>query len=303
MNTEDLIQKWLNDELTLAENQAFEEGKDFELYKSIIDNAKHFKASNFSQPEAFKDFQSTYDSVNNKEKHLDWFKPFLRIASVVIIALGIYFTFFNTSETSVNTLASEQTSVVLPDQSEVVLNAVSEIHYNKSDWSSSRDLKLNGEAYFKVADGKTFNVVTSKGIVTVVGTEFNVKQRLEYFEVQCFEGKVMVTYGDYVKTLLAGDTFRVLEDNFSQDKIKSLSPTWIQNRSIFKAIPFKAVVDEFERQFNVQIVVENANLERLFTGGFSHVNIEDALLSITQPMELSFKTNDSNDIVIYGNKK
>jgi hypothetical protein len=41
----------------------------------------------------------------------------------------------------------------------------------------------------------------------------------------------------------------------------------------------------------------------LFTGGFMHDNIENALLSITQPMELNYKTNVSNDVVIYGNKK
>ena len=39
------------------------------------------------------------------------------------------------------------------------------------------------------------------GLVTVVGTEFNVQQRSGFFEVQCFEGVVKVTTERITKTL------------------------------------------------------------------------------------------------------
>ena len=174
MDKEDLIKKWLKDELTPIEKQNFEQGDDFALHQAIINNAKQFKASNFSKPETFKDFQSAYQNRKQKTKQLDWFKPLLRIASVVVITLGIYFAFFNTNPTVVQTLVSQQTTIELPDESKVTLNAGSEITYSKTDWSDKRHLNLEGEAYFKVAKGKTFDVVTSKGTVTVVGTEFNV---------------------------------------------------------------------------------------------------------------------------------
>nr|WP_321233114.1 FecR family protein [uncultured Psychroserpens sp.] len=303
MDKEDLIKKWLNDELTPAEKEAFEQGEDFALHQAIIDGSKQFKASNFSKAETFKDFQSTYQTRKPKTKQLDWFKPLLRIASVLVIAFGIYFTLFYNSKTAVQTFVSQQTTIELPDESRVTLNADTKIEYSKSDWKDNRRLNLDGEAYFKVAKGSTFDVITSQGVVTVVGTEFNVKQRNDYFEVQCFEGIVSVTSNAISKTLHAGDTYRLLNNTFSQDKTTTSIPQWMQNKSTFKSIPFKAVIAEMERQYDIKIIVENVNTERLFTGGFMHDNIDNALLSITQPMDLSYKINVSNDVVIHGNKK
>lgn len=303
MTKEDLIKKWLNDELSPAEKAIFEQGEDFVLYQSIVDGAASFKASSFSEPESFEAFKSAYDAKSTKVKSLDWYKLLLRIASVVVIALGLYFTFLYDGLTHIETIASQRLSIVLPDQSQVTLNADSEIEYDEKDWDENRFLSLKGEAYFKVAKGNTFDVITSQGVVTIVGTEFNVKQREDYFEVQCFEGIVSVSSGEHIKILNAGDTFRLFDHTFTQDKITFLEPQWTKNRSTFKAIPFKAVIAEMERQYNIKIIAEQVDTERLFTGGFMHDNIEKALLSITQPMDLSYKTNASNDVVIYGNKE
>nr|WP_321228263.1 FecR family protein [uncultured Psychroserpens sp.] len=303
MNKEDQIIKWLNDELTPAERNLFEQREDFELYQAIVDGGKEFKASNFSKPESFNDFKLAYESKNDKTRKLDWFKPMLRIASILVIAFGIYFTFFYGNLTQVQTLASQKATIELPDHSKVTLNADSEIEFSKKDWNNNRSLNLKGEAYFKVAKGKTFDVITSQGVVTVVGTEFNVKQRDNYFEVQCFEGIVSVTSGTHTEKLLAGDTFRILDNSFSQDKISILKPEWTSNKSMFKTVPFKTVLAEIERQYDIKIIVEDVDTKRLFTGGFMHDDMENALLSITQPMDLTYEINASNDVVIYGKKK
>jgi ferric-dicitrate binding protein FerR (iron transport regulator) len=42
------------------------------------------------------------------------------------------------------------------------------------------------EAYFQVKKGQTFSVNTTDGVVKVLGTHFNVKQRKNYFEVKLF---------------------------------------------------------------------------------------------------------------------
>lgn len=302
MDKDNLLQKWLNDELSLAEKETFEQGEDFALYQHILDGAQHFKSSNFSQPETFEAFKLAYEANRFKTKKRNWFKPLLRIAAMLVVALGIYFTMFNDKPTHIQTLASQKLTIELPDQSKVTLNAGSEIEYNKKDWETNRRLNLTGEAYFIVAKGKTFNVITSQGIVTVIGTEFNVKQREHFFEVQCFEGIVSVTSGDVSKKLLAGDTFRMLDGIFTQDKTSFLKPEWTTNTTTFKALPFKEVIAELERQYDIKITADNIDTERLFTGGFMHDHIENALLSVTQPMDLSYKVNASNDVVIYGDK-
>jgi len=188
----------------------------------------------------------------------------------------------------------------LPDQSIVELNALSSIDYNAKKWNENRELTLDGEAYFKVSKGNVFDVKTTIGLVKVVGTQFNVKQRYNYFEVVCFEGVVEVTSNSITRKLLAGDTYQILNGKFSEGKTNALAPEWIHNISEFKRIPFKEVLSELERQYNIQISYENVDANRLFTGSFPHDNIENGLIAITQPMNLTYKFKSSNLVVIYG---
>ena len=300
MIEDDLLKKWLNNELTDAEKDAFSKREDFAFNQEIIDKAKYFKASEFSKVDDFETFKAKY-KVRSSVKHLNWLKPALRIASVLVIGLVIYFTMFmNDSMVEQHTQIAEKTTITLPDLSRVMMNADSEITYDKDSWYDNRQLNLKGEAYFKVAKGKTFDVITDNGVVTVVGTEFNVKARPDYFEVICYEGIVKVSSDTITRQLLAGDTYRILNNKFSQDKVGVIQPEWVENRSSFKAVPFKEVVSELERQFNVKVTFKDTKTTRLFSGGFTHKNLEKALSAITQPMNLTYKISSSNQVLIYG---
>ncbi|WP_400076046.1 FecR family protein [Winogradskyella sp. R77965] len=299
MMKDDLLKKWLNDELTDAEKEAFSKQDDYVINKGIIDKAKHFKASQFSAAYDFETFKDNYQKKSSV-KHVNWINPLLRIAAVFLITLGVYFTFFNSDLIEVKTLMAENTSINLPDLSKVTLNADSEIVYDKASWSSKRSLKLEGEAYFKVAKGKTFDVITKSGTVTVVGTEFNVKARNDYFEVTCFEGIVKVSSDTIVRQLLAGDIYRILDKKFIQYKTVEVEPQWTNNKSSFKSIPLKDVFEELERQYNIEIINKNTDTSRLFSGVFVNDNIENALTSITKPMNLTFDISSPNQVLIHG---
>jgi transmembrane sensor len=299
MIEDDLLKKWLNDELTDAETEAFSKRNDYEINQEIIDKAKHFKASQFSSSADFETFNNAYKNKTTI-KRLNWIKPLLRVASVFIITFGVYFTFFNSDLVEAKTLLAEKTTISLPDLSQVTLNADSKITYNEDSWPTNRSLNLKGEAYFKVSKGKTFDVITNSGIVTVVGTEFNVKARHDYFEVMCYEGIVKVTSDTITRQLLAGDTYRILNKKFSEDKTRDLAPQWTNNRSRFKAIPFAEVVEELQRQYNIKIAFKHTDTTRLFSGGFVHNNLENALLSITKPMNLTFEISSPNQVLIHG---
>ena len=302
MDKEYLIQKWLNNELTDAEKEAYKQLDDYQLNNAIIETAPHFKASHISEIDSFNIFKNRYDSQNKPVIKLNWLNPLLRIAGVLVIAFGIYFTFFFNNLTQVQTFASQKTTIELPDQSKVTLNALSSIAYNKRKWEDNRLLKLDGEAYFNVAKGKKFDVVTTEGTVTVVGTQFNVKQRNSYFEVTCFEGIVKVTSDTITRQLLAGDTYRIINDTYSENKTMSVIPQWTINKSSFERIPIKEVIAEIERQYNIKVTFKNVNTDRLFTGGFIHSNLEYALISITQPMNMTYDLNASNLVIIHGEK-
>lgn len=300
MDKEYLIKKWLKDDLSDAEKLAFENLDDVALNQYIIDNANSFKASHFYKLEDFSTFKAQYNTSKKGVKKLHWYKPLLKIASVIVIALGVYFTFFFNNNIYVETLASEKTTIELPDHSKVELNALSSIEYNAKKWDDNRALKLEGEAYFKVAKGQTFDVKTTIGTVTVVGTQFNVKQRDNYFEVKCFEGIVKVVSDTIVRQLLVGDTYQILNGKFTEGKTQNISPKWMHNISEFNAIPIKEVLSELERQYDVEVTFKNIDVNRLFTGGFPHNNLENALIAITQPMNMTYELSSSNLVIIHG---
>ena len=300
MDKDYLIEKWLKEELNDAEKDMFSKLDDAQLNEHIIETAQHFKASHFSKSDDFNTFKTQYKPSKAPVKKLNGFSPLLKIASVVIIGLGIYFTFFSSTPTYVETLAGEKSAIELPDHSKVALNALSSIEFNTKNWDGNRFLKLDGEAYFMVAKGKTFAVQTKSGTVTVVGTQFNVKQRENYFEVTCFEGIVEVTSDTITRKLLAGDTYQILNGKFTQGKIVASAPKWRENRSEFEAIPIKEVLSELERQYNIQVTFKNININRLFTGEFVHNNLENALIAITQPMNMTYELSSSNLVIIHG---
>ena len=197
------------------------------------------------------------------------------------------------------TLAAEKTVISLPDNSSVVLNAASAISYRKKNWDEQRTLKLEGEAFFKVAEGHKFDVVTSEGVVTVLGTQFNVKQRDSYFEVTCYEGIVKVTANGNSKKLVAGDMFRLDSGILFESSNSDTGPQWTENMSTFKTVPFSRVIAELERQYNITITYTGDKRMQLFSGGFSHNNLENALQSITSPLGLKYQMDGSTNVILF----
>ncbi|MDC0006994.1 FecR domain-containing protein [Winogradskyella sp.] len=299
MIEDDLLKKWLNNELTAAEKEAFSKQDDYAINQNIIDNAKQFKASHFSKVQDFESFKTAYNNRKTKST-LQWIRPLLKIASALVVGLAVYFSFFNSNRVEAYALATEQTTITLPDLSKVTLNADSKLSYNADSWGTKCLLNLQGEAYFKVAKGQTFTVSTKSGKVTVVGTEFNVKQRDNYFEVICYEGIVKVASGTIIRQLLAGDTYRIINKKFTADKTLDIQPQWTRNRSRFKSVPFAEVINELERQYNVKVTLKNMDATRVFSGTFMHNNLEEALSALTQPMNLAFVISSPNQVLIHG---
>jgi len=303
MEKDELLKKWLSDDITQAELLEFKQKGDYDLDSAIIENAKHFKASHFSKVKPYNEFNQVLEPLEkNKVKKLHLYKPLLRIAAVFLIGFGIYYSFFYSNLTSIKTLASQKTTFELPDASSVTLNSLSKADYNIKKWSEKREILLEGEAFFKVAKGSKFDVKTSGGIVSVLGTQFTVKQRDNYFEVKCFEGIVGVKSKNDSLTLTKGKTFRILNGVTLLDSINVNSPNWLNYKSNFKSVPLLEVINEFERQYNVIISTQNVDKNRLFTGGFVHNNIEQALVSITVPFNLNYKKENKNEITLYSSE-
>jgi ferric-dicitrate binding protein FerR (iron transport regulator) len=291
MNKEELIQKWLDHDLNAQELEAFKQLKDFDALIKLDTNLKYFKAPEYNTSE---NLDQVLSAIKTKTSNsTNWLATATKIAAVFVICFGVYF-YTTTLDTTINTIASQKQSVELPDASMVELNAMSTLAFNESNWASNREVTLRGEAFFKVAKGSKFDVKTEDGIISVLGTQFNIKQRENYFEVICYEGKVAVTRDSNTTKLLPGDSFFILDGKLiTTEKENQSAPSWLQNQTRFKSLPYREVVAEFERQHDVLISLENIDDSQLFTGSFTHNDIEIALKSITLPLHLTYSKTDN----------
>jgi len=299
MKKDYLTKKWLVNKLTDAELKDFERMDDFDINTKIVEKAKLFDIPVSESVKSYSDFKKDLSNSGSKVIRLNTISPLLRVAGVFVIAIGLYFLFFFNNLTIIETLASQKTNFELPDASEVLLNVDSQIKFNKRKWNDKRELTLKGEAFFKVEKGSKFDVITSNGIVSVVGTKFNVKSRDNYFEVKCFEGIVGIKSNDIIKELKKGNTYRIYNNTIMIDSVTTNQPEWMHNISSFKSVPLSMVVHEFERQYGIEVEAQKVDVERIFTGSFANDNMEQALISITVPFNLKYKKSGSNKISIY----
>lgn len=294
MKDEKEILKWLNNELSSEEINDLKKSKGFETLEKIAHYTAQMQAPTIDAKAALEAFKAKNTSKNKSEtkvRRLN-FSSFYKIAAAVVVLLtSAYFLFYNTTQTFETKIAQTQT-FNLPDNSQVLLNANSKITFNESKWNNNRALTLIGEAYFQVQKGKTFSVNTTDGVVKVLGTHFNVKQRNNYYEVSCYEGLVSVTYNNETVKLPPGKTFRVVNKQIaSVAYFESQNPSWMDKESSFDRIPLSQVIAELERQYDITIKVDNVDTSKLFTGSFTHSNQKTALESVTIPLKLSYKTN------------
>jgi transmembrane sensor len=299
MKNENEIIKWLNGELSSKEIQDLKQSEGFDTLEKIAHYASHLETPTVDAQAALAAFKTR--SLSKKETKVRTlnFKTFFKVAAVLVVLLtSSYFLFFNNTQSYETGIAQTKT-FRLPDNSEVLLNAGSKITFNEKKWENNRDLTLDGEAYFQVQKGETFSVQTTDGVVKVLGTHFNVKQRNNYYEVSCYEGLVSVTYNNETVKLPPGKTFRVINKQIEAvDDSTTENPWWMQQESSFTRIPLDQVIAELERQYDIKIKADAVDTSKLFTGSFTHTNQKIALEAVTIPLKLSYKI-DGKTIVFY----
>ena len=181
MKKEDLINKWLDHNLSQKELEAFENSDAFESFQKIDWAASQHKAPEYNVETAWNTFSESLPHSNpTKRSKTAWFKYAASIAAMLLIGFFI-FNNVNDNLEIVETVAQNQIEFNLPDASNVTLNLASTITYDAANWNDNRSLNLNGEAFFKVSKGQKFTVNTPSVTVEVLGTQFNVYQRNKFF--------------------------------------------------------------------------------------------------------------------------
>jgi len=223
----------------------------------------------------------------------------LRVAAsiLIIIAVGGSAWIWGFSEVNIYSPKGQHVSCLLPDSSNIQLNADTRISYNKVLWFINRKVYINGEGLFKVRKGKKFDVVADLATTTVLGTTFDVYARNGKVKVSCIEGrvsvksnssdsKVILTAGLHTQTKYKSMTAPV-------QTIKHDEVVWTSGEFYFSNTPLSEVIKEIERQFNVE-VISNCTDKRFYTGYFNNKDLNDALRLVCVPMEMSYSVKNKS---------
>jgi ferric-dicitrate binding protein FerR (iron transport regulator) len=179
-------------------------------------------------------------------------------------------------------------SVTLPDGSMATMNLVSSLTYSE-DWSDNRVVELNGEAFFEVKKGSRFEVKTPMGLVTVLGTSFNVFSRDNDMHVACVTGKVSVQQGQEQVVITPGQKVESVEGHLKVSDFNTAQKSWRDGVFYFDNVALAAIVKEMERQFQIQVVCdEEINQMIGMTTNFSKENMEMAFQTVGTPAGLEF---------------
>lgn len=201
------------------------------------------------------------------------FSGVYRVAAVVIILLtmgvSFYFIRYQWGKVTLRTGYEETGIFTLQDGSRVVLNANSELTYDRF---RTRQVYLDGEAYFEVekkpATDAKFHVITPDLTVEVLGTEFNVKRRKRQTEVYLKEGEINLRLEHYHSSLRLkpGDylSYSALDSSnyvLKQEAPAQIPTSWKDGVTLLESVPLYQVLDEIKAIYGIHIELESDSLK------------------------------------------
>lgn len=221
-------------------------------------------------------------------------RPLLMLAgaavSLAAIAIGTHFYVRSLGdEYTYATAVGEQRSVVLPDQSRIVLNTSTRMHVTYR--RSSRLVEIEqGEATFSVAHdtSRPFDVAAAHGTTRAVGTEFNVLTTPTGVTVSVLSGTVAITPPsppEHAGSAHAVRLTRGEELTYSNALVSQVRPlnadriqAWHIGRIAFEDVPLSQALAEFNRYVPKPVVIRDPSLAQLRVTGIFRIGETDALL-------------------------
>ncbi|GAO44768.1 FecR family protein [Flavihumibacter petaseus] len=206
-----------------------------------------------------------------------------------------------------STARSEYKYLLLPDSTQVWLNAASTLEYPQSFNGDRREVLLNGEAYFDVkhADSIPFVIYSGRVSTTVLGTAFNIKAYpgMRKVTVSVRRGKVKVQYdGQPVALLTKGQQVSI--DNISHAAVEKnlkeeTAAAWHEGNLIYDDYTVEDMIADLQRVYDVTILVESPAVQkmRVSTSFKREMGIDKALEIICRLTDCTLSTSGGTYIL------
>ncbi|HSI75199.1 MAG TPA: FecR domain-containing protein [Lunatimonas sp.] len=246
----------------------------------------------------------------------DRFSQLQRVAAVLFIGFFIAFIYglsnLNLEEEISEPIAvewvtrktqnGEKLKITLPDNSEVWLNASTEISFPERFEGNERSVTLNGEAFFEVySDSVQPFVVSASGLLTkAVGTSFAVSKdsQTQKTKVSLASGKVQIIHPDAdINEWLAPGQQLVFDEKNRKTHIGTYEWKreigWKEGWLVFKKASFTEVVDALEKWYGVKVrTINNPTRKWDYSGDYQRQTLDNILESMAYIEQFTYTIND-----------
>jgi len=198
--------------------------------------------------------------------------------------------------------------VTLPDQSKVWMNSNSKLIYRNGK-NNTRELKLIGEAFFKVVKDKNrpFIVSANNLQVEVLGTSFNVnaRQGSDIIETSLVEGSIKLMGSELSQDYLLKPNEKAIYSNALKSlKIEAtdneVETAWKDNKLQFRSERFSEVIKRLEEWYGVKIISKCPGIENdLMSGAFKNESLETVLETIAIQYKIQYNNQGDTVVVLY----
>ncbi|MFV0418372.1 MAG: FecR family protein [Dysgonomonas sp.] len=198
-------------------------------------------------------------------------------------------------------------TIILPDQSKVILNKYSSLIYSNRFNEKNREVQIKGEALFAVARNESLPFVVeleSKSRISVLGTIFNVKSYAEKdnINVTLLEGSIKFQT-EKNQIILSPNQELIYNKQSNQVEVIDSDPDyalfWLNGTYKYRSIPLGKLMDTLSRVYGVGIQVRPQQLaSTTVSGTFQKTQTLDEVLTIISRSLPIQWTNQNNNIII-----
>ena len=281
----------------------------FENFRLIWEASQQLApAMKVNEEEAWQRFRKKTFDRQHKNRIVRGRFHALKIAATVVICIGLaalsYLVWDRTSQAPVTIASNEQTAdKLLPDGSEVTLNKESSIVYARKFNGNSREVKLKGEAFFKVTPDKSKPFVVEVGdvTVTVVGTSFNIRQKGDSTEVSVESGIVKVEKNN--RTILLKRNEKVVisksDSTMKANETKGkLYNYYVTHEFVCDDTPLWKLVEVLNEAYGSHIEIANPDLRNLpLTTTFHNEPLDHTLNIISETFNITVEHHNEKIIL------
>ncbi len=255
-------------------------------------------------------------AIEKPETSYNWL---WKVAAVLVLTLGVVFLVFR-NKTALQTPAvaymryetapGKQSKITLPDNSTVWLNGGSTLRYPKQFAANSREVTLEGEAFFDVAKDATkpFRISAGQTVTEVKGTSFNVEAYNSQKEiiVSVVTGKVELRKTDKPENRVLLTPNQTGRFNPETEKVTASETAdlnflaWQTRILRFQNTDLLTVAHDLEKVYGKKLQFRNEKLKNChLTGTFKKQTLEEILEVMRLTLGLTF-TVEKDTVLVDG---